>query len=98
MFKRGEREREFSLEKADVFSLGMTIFLMITMKNTTALNFKDSNKLLLKKIIELTDVDGWVILVLTGLLQADSKERFSFKKCLQYLPRDSRSYVATIKN
>ena len=85
----GEVKGKYKPGKADVFSLGLTIYQMITLEQTTALNFKASNAVLLDKIKSLTDVEDWVILVLTGMLQADSRARFSFKKCLLYLPTDN---------
>ena len=93
----GEVKGKYKPGKADVFSLGLTIYQMITLEQTTALNFISSNETLLTNVNKLPDVETWVTLLLAGMLQADVKRRFSFQKCLSYLPSDSQTYVATIR-
>ena len=69
----------YNFEKADVFSLGMTIYQMITMEDIIGLNV--NNNRLLNNVSKLR-ASKWVKSLLTGMLHRDYNERFSFKDCL----------------
>ena len=75
----------FNIDKADVFSLGLTILQMITYKDLTALNIESNNPTLIK-IVEEADANDWVKILLKGMLLPNRKERLSFNKCLRFLP------------
>ena len=80
----------FNIDKADVFSLGLTILQMITYKDLTALNIESNNPTLIK-IVEEADANDWVKILLKGMLLPNRKERLSFRKCLRFLPSSSNT-------
>ena len=81
----GKKTGKFRPGKADVFSLGLTIYQIITLEVVTALNIAAQNQLLMKKINDLA-VSDWVRILLKEMCKLDYKTRPTFKGCLRYLP------------
>ena len=86
MLAQGLIRGNFNIEKADVFSLGLTILQMITCRDLTALNIESNNPTLIK-IVEEADANDWVKMLIKGMLKPKSEDRLSFNECLAFLPR-----------
>ena len=79
----------YSRPKADVFSLGLVLLQMFTLEELHALNTRENNHLLMKKIEKLPFT--WFQTLLKNMLQVDYKIRVSFKTALNFIP----GYVLT---
>ena len=85
LHSRGEIMGYFSPGKADVFSLGITLFQIITLEQVAGLNLESSNPELMRKVDNL-EVETWVKIILKQMLELNPKKRPSFKTLLRNLP------------
>ena len=85
MLASGIKRGNYMQEKANVFSLGMTILQIITYEDLSSLNMKQYNRQLLDKVAYL-QVSQWIKHMLTGMLAPDSAHRLSFNQCTRFLP------------
>ena len=76
----------YDLEKADVFSLGMTILQLLTYKDLFSLN-KGYNNRILQGMASSLNASIWVKEMLGGMLEFDSTARFSFNRCFSCIPQ-----------
>lgn len=77
---------EYDIEKADVFSLGLMIFQIISLQDIVGLNSYGCEENLNKLVQEL---QGWKKNLLAGMLFYGSKKRFTFKNALSFIPSKS---------
>lgn len=92
MHSKGNSTGLYKPGRADVFSLGLTLFQLITLEDTNTLNFKSENSRLLRMVEEI-NMSQWVKALLTNMLNSDYKKRFSFKKCIQYLKSSEEEHT-----
>ena len=85
MLDSGIKSGNYMQEKANVFSLGMTILQIITYEDLSSLNMKQYNRQLLGKVADL-EVSEWIKNMLTGMFALDRAHRFSFNQCTRFLP------------
>lgn len=78
------RTGKFKLVKADVFSLGLTLWELISQQETNFMNFKEKNQQLLYEI-EISDHNPLFKSMLKAMLHEDYKERFDFVGLLSFL-------------
>lgn len=83
-FSVDRKSGRFRPGRADVFSLGLTIFQMISLKATYGLNSSEQNQRLLDLVNDL-NVEEWIKILLSRMLISDYHERASFRECLKYL-------------
>lgn len=83
-FKFPDQKGRYSVEKADVFSLGLTFYQMITFSSIHGLNEAENNHRLMRKIdkIQMSDL---IKKLLRHMLAEDHHERLRFKKLLAFL-------------
>ncbi|OMJ91401.1 hypothetical protein SteCoe_6086 [Stentor coeruleus] len=98
-YTKQEKSGFFRPGRADVFSLGLTIFQMISLKDTHALNFKCPEQYdRIKSLIKNLNAEEWVKILLTEMLNPDYHQRISFKKCLSKFPNSEDAAYKTIRN
>ena len=83
-YMKGEKIVNVDIEKADVFSLGLTILKIITCEDLDGLNLKENNHELLKKVENLV-IEEKIREVLMAMLQVEPNDRFDFEACNQVL-------------
>jgi serine/threonine protein kinase len=99
IFTKQEKVGFFRPGRADVFSLGLTIFQMISLKDTHALNFKCHDQYdRIKGLVRGLNAEEWVKILLTEMLNPDYRKRFSFKKCLGKFPKSGEEAYKTVRN
>ena len=81
------RQANIKEDKADVFSLGLTILSLITNKPLVDLNLK-KNESKLQEIIELIRYD-WLKPILSGMLEFDYSKRSGLKDLIVHFPTDA---------
>lgn len=72
-----------SLEKADVFSVGMILFQLYTLKNTGNLNQAQTNLFLIQEVNDIPDLR--IRKLLLNMLNADPEKRENFRNLLTYI-------------
>ena len=86
LLAKGIKEIEYYPEKSEVFSLGMTIFQIITYDDDVrSLGSKQNNIKLIATVASLNSSD-WLKKMLTGMLAVDRNQRFTFNECTMFLP------------
>ena len=75
---------KFDLEKADVFSLGMTILQLLLLEDLFTMNRKENNHRLLERVNSIHI--EWLKSLLHSMLELDYHERKSFRKLLALIP------------
>lgn len=99
IFTKQEKSGVFRPGRADVFSLGLTIFQMISLKDTHALNFKCHDQYdRIKGLVKSLNAEEWVKILLIEMLNPDYRKRYSFKKCLSKFPKSGEDAFKTIRN
>lgn len=87
-YLNSETKCEYDLSKADVFSLGLTIYKILTFEETFLLNHPKNNNDLQRKL-ESLKLDSWAMLLLKEMLKGDYHSRPSFKQCLKYIQEEN---------
>ena len=83
--KKGEKPKgRYRKNKADVFSLGLTILQMCTLEDLFTLNLRENHGRLIDKV--KTVRLEWIKSLLFGMLSLNYNDRPSFKQCLNLLP------------
>ena len=83
-FDKGISTAKFDLEKADVFSLGMTILQLVLLEDLFTLNRSENNYRLLGKLDSVPF--EWLKYLLHSMLQVDYHKRFRFRRLLNLIP------------
>lgn len=86
-YLKGEKVVHANIEKADVFSLGLTILKIITCDDLDRLNLKENNYELLRKVEDLV-IEDKIREVLMVMLQVEPNDRFDLEACNQILGSD----------
>lgn len=84
--KNNEKKGKFRRNKADVFSLGITLLQMYTLEDLYTLNLRENNGRLMEKV-KIVSIE-WLKTLLYNMLREDYHQRPSFKQCLGFLPKD----------
>ena len=85
---------KFKRNKADVFSLGITLMQMYTLEELHTLNYEENNPKLMTMVQKLPL--PWLSTLLNKMLQLSYRERPSFKNCMKMIPvgiTDQRSTI-----
>jgi serine/threonine protein kinase len=77
---------EYDIEKADVFSLGLMIFQIITLQDIVGLNSYGCEENRTKLVQE---IEGWKKNLLAGMLCGNPNERLTLKNALSFIPSKS---------
>lgn len=75
----------YDAEKADVFSLGLTILQMVIFEDLTTLNLKENHH----KLMGLVDAVSphWLVTLLSHMLMLKPQDRSTFNQLLRYFPQ-----------
>jgi hypothetical protein len=87
-----ERKARFRRNKADVFSLGMTLLQLYTFEELHTLNLAENHNRLMDKVNAIK-VD-WFRTLLSKMLKKNYNDRPSFKETLQYIPGGKSTTIA----
>lgn len=83
--KSKDRKGRYRRNKADVFSLGITLLQMYSLEELFTLNYRENNSRLMQKVNAVRI--EWFKTLLSKMLQVEYANRPSFKECLQFLPK-----------
>jgi hypothetical protein len=86
-YRYNEKKAKYRKNKADVFSLGITILQMCTLENLMTLNQKDNHERLMEKVNSVRY--EWLKTLLTRMLKLNYNLRPTFKECLLDMPRSN---------
>ncbi|OMJ70443.1 hypothetical protein SteCoe_31582 [Stentor coeruleus] len=96
-FSKQEKTGKFRPGRADVFSLGLTLYQLISLRDTYALNIKSSDQYdRIKRLLNQLSCEEWVKILLQEMLNPDYHFRASFKQCLRFLPGSNATVDRTI--
>lgn len=91
ILRRSQTEGKFRQNKADVFSLGITLLQIYTMDELYTLNFRENHARLMEKV-KFVSI-AWFRTLLEKMLNLDYNLRPTFRECLQFLPIDTKTVV-----
>lgn len=83
--KSKDRKARYRRNKADVFSLGITLLQMYSLEELFTLNYRENNSRLMEKVSAVKI--EWFKTLLSKMLQVDYVNRPTFKECMQFLPK-----------
>jgi serine/threonine protein kinase len=96
-FSKQAKSGKFRPGRADVFSLGLTLYQMLSLRDTHTLNFKSFDQYdRIKRLLNQLNCEEWVKILLTEMLNPDYHFRASFKQCLRFLPGSNATVDRTI--
>lgn len=87
MLEKGDKNGNYNIGKADVFSLGLTFLQMVCMEDLGMMNHEEYNDKLYKKIDGIQT--NWVKLMLEKMLCADYTKRKYFRQLVSCVPNES---------
>lgn len=87
-----KKSGQFSRGKADVFSLGLTIYEMISLKKIDGLNYNCPDIYYkIKKLLIQLNCEEWLKNLLHAMLNPDYHRRPSFRECIDHLPQQEHT-------
>lgn len=87
MLRKGEKECMFDPEKSDVYSLGLTLLEIFTLKKYDCIDFGVGNQRTMQ-IVDNVKCKLWIKRCMKAMLNADKDLRPSFSRCLEFIPHE----------
>ena len=85
------RTAKFRRNKADVFSLGMTLLQLWTFEELHTLNLRENNSRLMDKVRSINI--EWFKTLLFKMLTLNYNDRISFRETLKFIPADKTTFA-----